>query len=591
MPERKTEQNKEMTKESKSKQNSKPNNKIHNLILKYALHNAIKFKGKASPRAVLGKILAVKPELKKDMKFLTKAIDQAIKEINNLPLEKQIEELKKIAPELLEEKPKKEEKRLPELKNAQKGKVIMRFEPSPSGPLHIGHAITLGLNALYCKKYNGKLILRIADTNPENIDVESYDMIINDAKWLLSELLPNFEIYIQSERLGYYYDYAEKLISMEKAYVCTCNPDEFRTLLFKSQPCPCRNLPKEEHLKRWDKMFVEYKPGEAVVRIKTDLSHKNPAIRDWAALRICEKPHPKNKDARVWPLMNFSVAIDDMLMGVTHTIRGKDHQDNAEKQSYVFNYFNKTPPTNIFIGRINFVDLELSASKTRKLIEYGEFEGWSDIRLPFLAALRRRGYQPNAFIKLSESFGISKHDKLVDAKEFYKILNAFNKDIIDPKANRYFFVPDPILIEIKGTPEKEVEINFHPDFPERGTRKFRTKGKFYLWKDDFNKIEEGNLYRLMDCLNFKKQNNEFIFDSEDYEKYKKEGKGIFHWLPAEEELVNVELLMPNKTSLKGVGENSLKNVEVNTVVQLERIGFARLDSKQKEKLIFWFAHK
>ncbi len=572
--------------------------KIEKEILICALENAVKFGGKANVGAVIGKIIASNPELKRKIKSISELAKKIVEEVNSLPLEDQKKKLKKISPSALIEKKRKKkkeekEKRLPELKNAQKGKVVMRFEPSPSGPLHIGHAITIGLNILYCKKYDGKLILRIADTNPENIDPESYRMIINDSRWLLSaaDSVP-METYFQSERLGFYYDYAEQLIALGKAYVCTCNTDEFRTLLFKGKACPCRKLSEKEHLLRWDKMFAEYKPGEAVVRIKTDLKHKNPAIRDWAALRICEKPHPRKKDARVWPLMNFAVAIDDMLMGVTHTIRGKDHQDNAEKQAYVFRYFKKTPPINLFIGRINFVDLELSASKTRKLIEYGEFDGWSDIRLPFLIALRRRGYQAKAFLQLAESFGVSKHDKVVNADEFYKILNALNKDIVEPKANRYFFVPDPVLVKIENAPEKEVKIKLHPDFPRRGTRTFKTKGRFYLWKEDTKRIKEGKLYRLMDCLNFRKEGRKFVFDSEDYEKYKQKGEAIFHWLPADEkQLIKVELLMPDKTLLKGLGEKRLSEVDVGSVVQLERIGFSRLDSKQKNKVVFWFAHR
>ncbi|RLE44827.1 glutamate--tRNA ligase, partial [Candidatus Woesearchaeota archaeon] len=76
------------------------------------------------------------------------------------------------------------------------------------------------------------------------------------------------------------------------------------------------------------------------------------------------------------------------------------------------------------------------------------------------------------------------------------------------------------------------------------------------------------------------------------EKYKREGEAIFHWLPADEkQLIKAELLMPDKTLLKGLGEKRLSEVNVGSVIQLERIGFSRLDSKQKNKIVFWFAHR
>ncbi|HDM43751.1 MAG TPA: glutamate--tRNA ligase, partial [Candidatus Woesearchaeota archaeon] len=165
--------------------------KIEKEIWLYALENAVKFRGKANVGSVIGKIIASDPELKRKIKSVSALVKKIVEEVNSMSLDEQKKKLKEIAPSASVEKKRKvkkkeREKRLPELKNAKKGNVIMRFEPSPSGPLHIGHAITIGLNILYCKKYDGKLILRIADTNPENIDIESYRMIINDARWLNS---------------------------------------------------------------------------------------------------------------------------------------------------------------------------------------------------------------------------------------------------------------------------------------------------------------------------------------------------------------------------------------------------------------------
>ena len=105
-------------------------------VRKYALHNALKFDGKANQGAVIGKLLREHPDLKSKLKDLSKDINAVISEVNKLGVKKIEAELKKLAPELLEKKEKPKPHTLKELKNAVKGKVVMRIAPSPSGPLH-----------------------------------------------------------------------------------------------------------------------------------------------------------------------------------------------------------------------------------------------------------------------------------------------------------------------------------------------------------------------------------------------------------------------------------------------------------------------
>jgi glutamyl-tRNA synthetase len=566
---------------------------IDKLIKKWALFNAWKYNGSASVGAVVGKLLADHPELKPELKTLSKKIANIVEDVNSTPVEKQIFDLKKIAPELMEEKKIVEEKKLKPLPNAVNGKVIMRFAPSPSGPLHIGHAFVLSLNSEYCRMYDGKLIIRIEDTNPENIYEPAYKQIPEDAKWLTKNNVA--KVVVQSERLHTYYDYAEKILTMGKAYVCSCSQDIFKELIEGKKACPCRELPVKEQLKRWDKMFNGYEPGEAVVRIKTNIAHPNPAMRDWPALRINHTKHPKTgTEEKVWPLMNFSVAIDDHELGITHTIRGKDHVDNEKRQAYLFEYFGWKKPTHLYFGRINFEGLELSCTKTKQMIQEGKYSDWDDIRLPFLPALRRRGYQPDAFIRYAIDMGVNMTDKTVSAEEFFKALDAYNTEIIDPAANRYFFVNNPVKIEIETAPGRTVELEIHPGKKE-GIRKFKTASKFYVSNDDFAKIKANKMYRLMDCLNFVKKGKKFVFDSADHETYKERGEAIMHWLPAEAdaaaELVKVDVLMPDNTILSGLGEPAMKKLKVGNIVQLERRFFARLDEKTKDKLTFWYTHK
>jgi len=564
--------------------------KIQNNIRNWALQNALKYDGKANQGAIIGKLLSDNPEFKKELKTLSKEISAIIKEVNKLGVEKQRAELEKNAPELLEEKPKEKREGLKPLKDAKEKKVALRMAPSPSGPLHIGHAYGISINSEYARMYKGKFIIRIEDTNPENIYELAYEYIPEDANWLTKNNVS--EVVIQSDRLGHYYDHMEKLIAEGNAYVCTCDPDTFREQIIKKKACPCRDLSIKEQGQRWDKMFGEYKPGEAVCRIKTDVAHKNPAMRDWPAMRINDHVHPRQGTKyKVWPLMNLSVAIDDHLMGLTHVINGKEHADNAKRQKYIFDYFKWTRPIYINWGRINFEGIEVSCSKTKQKIEYGEYEGWDDIRLPFMRALKRRGYQPEAFINFAVDMGVSLSDKTVSKDEFFKTINAFNKDIIEPIADRYFFVEDPVEIEISNAPNQEVELKLHPDNPKRGVRKFKCSDKFYLAKADHKTLKANKLYRLMDCLNFKKKARELIFEGEDYMSYKEKGEAIMHWLPVSKDLVKVELLMPDNTLVKGLGEAGMSKLKAGAIIQLERVGFCRLDKISGKTLKFWFTHR
>ena len=395
------------------------------------------------------------------------------------------------------------------------------------------------------------------------------------------------EVIIQSDRLHTYYDYAEKLINMEKAYVCTCEADKFREYTGKKQACPCRNLPLREQQLRWDKMFSTYEPGQAVVRIKTDVQHPNPAMRDWPALRINHSSHPRTgTEEKVWPLMNFSVAIDDHETGVTHTIRGKDHMDNAKRQKYIFDFFGWKIPVHKYVGRINFKDLEISKTKTKLAIERGEFEGWDDIRLPFFGALKRRGYKAEAFTKWALDIGLTETDKTVTKEEFFKTLDHFNKETVDPAAKRQYFVWNPVKITIHGAPSQTVFAEMHPSNP-LGKRTLKTHQDFFITKEDHDNLKEGQKYRLMHCLNFTKQNSKLTFISKEHADF--EGQ-LIHWLPADD-TVNVCVMMPDHTELHGYGETGITKLQIGEVIQFERFGFCRLDAVKGNTYIFWFGHK
>ena len=95
---------------------------------------------------------------------------------------------------------------------------------------------------------------------------------------------------------------------------------------------------------------------------------------------------------------------------------------------YAFEIFNEQIPWTGFLGRIHFQGLEFSTSKFREGIEKGIYSGWDDEKLPTLASLRKRGYKAQSFLKLAEHIGLSEVDKTINSKDFFELLDNFNRD-------------------------------------------------------------------------------------------------------------------------------------------------------------------
>ena len=546
-------------------------------IRKFALANSHTH-GNAQTGAVLGKLLNERPHLKLHIKLLLPIISKTIADVDKLnPAEKEAE-LRETYNEFFDKVVVKE-KTLPDLQNAVHSKVITRFAPSPSGPLHIGHIYVMNLNAEYAKKYGGKFILRIEDTNPENIQLDAYKMIPEDAKWATKHVS---KIVIQSDRMKLYYKWIKELLKREHAYVCKCSQERWKASVEKGEGCTGRNVKASEHLKLFKQMIDgKVKPGTAIIRLKTNMSDKNPAMRDFAVARINHSAHPRvGKKYKVWPLMNLAVAVDDHELGVTHSIRGKDHRDNSKKQEIIQKYLGWKIPTSLFVGRINFKDLKLSTTETRKAIQKNKYSGWNDVRLPFLRALRRRGYTPQAFSKLAVELGVSENDKHVSLNEFFENLNAYNRDIIDKSADRYWFVEAPTKISIKKAPKiKHIKAKLHPN--KKQTRNIDVSSELYVTNNDLKKFK-GQEVRLMHLYNVK-LNKTSDFTSGENKNIQK-----IQWLP--DKNIKVKVLMPDGKIITGIGEDSLKKLKQGSVIQFERFGFVTLDSRSNALLTFAYLH-
>ena len=511
--------------------------------------------GEAKPKSVIGKAMGKYPEFRTQAKELMSIIDSVIEEANLIDAN----DLKSYIPKK-KKQIKAEPRELPPLVNNEE--VVLRFAPGPSGPLHLGHTRALALNNYYKKRYKGKLILRLEDTNPNAIDTDAYGMIQEDLKWLGIE---SDEVIIQSERVDIYYEDIRKILSEGGAYVTKSDAEEWRELKNQKKAHPDRNRKPEVQIKEFESLLAG---DNGIVVIKTDLEDPNPALRDFVAFRIVDNPHPLQKSKyRLWPLYNFAVAIDDYRLGITHVLRGKDHLNNTEKQKWIYKYMGWKEPEFIHYGLVSIPKTNLKTSKIRQSILDGEYTGWDDCRIATIKALARRGYSSETFSKYWEASGV----KEVDIKFSWQNFDAMNKDLIDAKSKRLFFVSDPkkFIFESENTIVKEAP--WHPDNKELGNREesIASGSKIYLPSGDLSKIKDTPEIRLKNLCNVKIDGDKLEFSDFEHKK----GIPIFQWCSGSKD---IELYYPDGTISQGLVEDNIDELD-DTVVQFERTGFVRLE--------------
>lgn len=565
------------------------------IILKWALKNAIEHDGKAQVGAVIPKVIGEKPELRQKIKEVAKEVTLIVKEVNSLSIEKQKEKLKEIAPELLEQKKHEERQELPDLPNAQYGKVVLRLPPEPSGYMHLGHAMSGLINFMYKQKYNGKLWLRFEDTNPKKVKEEYFESFRNGYRWL--GIVWDEEKKL-SDDMAEFYKYAEKLIKDGNAYVCTCDEKTIKKNRFEGKECKCKKRTVEENLQMWaDMLNKKYREGEAVLRLNGNMKDVEASMRDPNLLRIIDTPHIyTGTKYSVWPVYDYAVVIEDYLCKITHVLRSQEF--HVTLQDYLRKILGFPPVNIIQYARFNFKGTPFAKRKIRPLIEQGIIKSWDDPRLPTISAIQRRGFLPEAIKQFTIAVGYSKSEHTYDWEMFY----AFNRKLLDPISKRYFFVPNPVQLKVEKAPQIKVELKYHPE-KDLGLRQINTTGTFLISSDDAKEIKKGELFRLKDLYNVKltkKTKSELVGEYAGKELIEKTKK--IQWVPVEHK-IPVQVIVPdvlfdendnyNKDSLKvieGFAEPSVENIAIGQVVQFERFGFVRLDSKEKI-LKFIFAHK
>ncbi len=560
--------------------------RVRELAYKHALKNAVEHGGKASVGAVIGKILAEDPSLKPHAKDLAPIVREVVENVNKMSLEEQKREMEKFSYVVKKE----EKKGLPPLPNAERGKVVLRFAPEPGGYIHLGNLRAAIVNHLYAEMYGGTFILRYDDTNPYKAKMPYYDAIREDLEAVGVRI---HRIVYQSDRLEVYLDYLRKLLEGGNAYASFDPPEVINRKRREGIPFEGRDRTPEENLEILDKTLEgEYGEGEVAFFLKVDPKHQNPVLRDPGIARVIDSvPHPRRGwEFNVYPMYNFASAIDDGTLGITHVLRGKDHENNGKVQRKIREYLELPEPTIIAFGRLKIEEegfaVGLSKRKIRAALRDNSITGWGDPRTLTVRALLNRGITPEALIEFFGSIGAKKTDILLRMENIY----AINRKIVDPRSRRVFFVEEPVLLEVEGAPEIEATVPWHPD-ADLGSRSYRFKeGIHRLWVEKSD-VKEGETVRLKYLYNVRieevGETVKAVFAGTEVGKERK-----IHWVPYQSQGdILGEVVFPDGRMVQGKLEFWAQTLKEGEVVQLDRHYFARVSQNHGEKITFYYAHR
>jgi glutaminyl-tRNA synthetase len=378
--------------------------------------------------------------------------------------------------------------------------TITRFPPEPNGFLHIGHAKSICLNFGTAKENEGICNLRFDDTNPSKEDIAYVEAILEDVKWL-GFSWGEKELYA-SDYFQQLYEYAVRLISIGKAYVCQLTPEEIReyrgTLTEPGRESPYRNRPVEENLVLFSKMKDGvFDEGTHVLRAKIDMSSPNLNMRDPVIYRILKAEHHRTGDRwKIYPMYDYTHCLSDMLESITHSLCTLEFQDHRPLYDWVLDTL-ETPchPRQIEFARLNLTYTIMSKRKLLKLVEGNFVEGWDDPRMLTISGLRRRGYTPASIRNFCKTIGIGKSDSRIDMG----VLENEIRNDLNITAQRRMCVLDPVKVVLDNYPEdlvEEVVGKNHPQNPDMGERVLPFTRELYIERDDFMENPSKKYHRL-----------------------------------------------------------------------------------------------
>ena len=367
--------------------------------------------------------------------------------------------------------------------------VVTRFPPEPNGYLHIGHAKSILLNYGIAKEYGGHFYLRFDDTNPAKEKIEFVNSIVADVEWLGAKYEDGVKY--ASNYFDEMFEGAVKLIKKGLAYVDDLSAEEIReyrgTLTEPGKNSPYRDRSIEENLELFYGMRDgKYEDGSRVLRAKIDMASPNINMRDPVIYRIARLSHHNTGDKWcIYPMYDYAHPIEDAVEGVTHSICTLEFEDHRPLYDWVVRELEyEKPPRQIEFAKMYLTNVVTGKRYIKKMVMDGIVDGWDDPRLVTIAALRRRGFTPDAIRNFIELSGVSKADSSSD----YSLLEYCIREDLKLKDKRVMAVLDPVKLVIDNWAEGEVEYLDAPnnlENEELGTRKLPFGKELYIEREDF----------------------------------------------------------------------------------------------------------
>lgn len=385
---------------------------------------------------------------------------------------------------------------------ATNGKVHTRFPPEPNGYLHIGHSKAIMVNFGFAKYHNGVCYLRFDDTNPEAEAPEYFESIKRMVKWL--GFTP-WKITYSSDYFDKLYELAEVLIQNDRGYVCHCTADEIKQSRGidletgkpggERYPCKHRSQSIEENLKEFrDMKDGKYKPGEAILRMKQDLTSPSPQMWDLIAYRVLDAPHPRTGTKwKIYPTYDFTHCLVDSFENITHSLCTTEFYLSRESYEWLCDKVHVFRPAQREYGRLNITGTILSKRKIAKLVENKIVRGWNDPRLFTLEGIRRRGVPPGAILSFINTLGVTTSTTNIQVVRFESAIRKYLED----STPRLMFILDPIEVVVDNLDDKFeelVKVPYKPGVP--ADRMVPFTNKFYIERSDFSETDDKEFFRL-----------------------------------------------------------------------------------------------